>query len=58
MIKKCNNCFNDILVGSNNSSEMTNCKYGYLATKGYDAVYGLGTPNFNNIYNYVKDMKN
>ena len=58
MYKKCSNCFDDIVEGSNNSSEMTNCKYGYSATKGYDAVYGLGTPNFSNIYNYVKNMEN
>ena len=56
--EKCDNCFNDIMVGSNNSTEMENCRYGYSATKGYDAVYGLGTPDFGNIYNYVRDMKN
>jgi len=58
MYQKCDDCFNDITVGSNNSTEMENCKYGYFATKGYDAVYGLGTPNFGNIYNYVKNMDN
>ena len=40
------------------NKEITNCKYGYSATKGYDAVYGLGTPNFDKIYNYVKNMEN
>ena len=27
-------------------------------TKGYDAVYGLGLPNFGQMYEYVKNMKN
>ena len=55
---KCASCFKDLLVGSNNSTEDTDCKYGYAATSGYDAVYGLGVPNFDEIYNYVKTMKN
>lgn len=54
--KNCNDCFNDILVGSNNSTEESECKWGYTAAKGFDAVYGLGTPNFNKIYNFVQTL--
>ena len=56
MYNNCEKCFKDITEGNNNSTEMGDCKYGYTATKGYDAVYGLGTPNFAEIYNYVKNM--
>ena len=56
--KNCSKCFKDMVEGSNNSTESTNCKYGYTATKGFDAVYGLGLPNFDAIYEYVKNMKN
>ena len=55
---KCSTCFKDIIEGSNNSTEQSNCKYGYTATHGFDAVYGLGLPNFDEIYLYVKNMKN
>jgi subtilase family serine protease len=58
MYVKCPLCFKDILEGSNNSTEQTDCKYGYTATKGFDAVYGLGLPNFDTIYSYVKNMQN
>lgn len=56
--EECSTCFKDIVVGSNNSTESTNCKYGYTATKGFDAIYGLGLPNFDEIYKYVKNMDN
>lgn len=52
----CEDCFNDILIGSNNSTEESECKWGYTATKGFDAVYGLGSPNFNNIYAFVRTL--
>ena len=58
MYQKCSTCFKDVISGSNNSTESENCKYGYTATKGFDAVYGLGLPNFDEIYKYVKNMKN
>ena len=45
--------FNDISVGNNFCTEYNCCDirkdggsdFGYLASKGYDPVYGLGTPN-------------
>lgn len=52
----CNDCFKDIEEGSNNSTEYMNCKYGYVASKGYDAVYGLGVPNFDKIYEYIRNL--
>ena len=54
--ENCPDCFNDILIGSNNSTEESECKWGYTATKGFDAVYGLGTPNFNKIYDFVEAL--
>ena len=53
MASECPLCFKDITVGSNNSTEADNCTYGYSASKGYDPVYGLGTPNYGNIENYI-----
>ena len=46
-------CFNDIDVGNNWCTEVDCCPsnerngsdFGFKATKGYDPVYGLGTPN-------------
>jgi subtilase family serine protease len=58
MYQKCPKCFKDIVEGSNNSTEATDCQYGYNAAKGFDAVYGLGLPNFDEMYKYVKNMKN
>ena len=58
IFNNCPLCFKDIVTGSNNSTEESNCKYGYTATKGFDAVYGMGLPNFDEIYNYIKNMKN
>ena len=55
--ENCQECFKDVVLGSNNSTEMADCEYGYTATKGFDAVYGLGLPNFDKIYNYVKLLK-
>tara|TARA_B110000908_G_C10231347_1_gene440767 strand:- start:25 stop:1806 length:1782 start_codon:yes stop_codon:yes gene_type:complete len=57
MEQNCPTCFKDIVVGSNNSTESGECKYGYQATKGFDAVYGVGVPNFEEIYNFVKNLK-
>ena len=56
MQNNCDTCFKDITVGSNNSSEFTNCKWGYSAAKGFDAVYGLGVPNFDEMYKYVNNI--
>jgi len=58
MFAKCPLCFKDVVEGSNNSTEYVDCPYGYAATTGYDAVYGLGLPNFGRMYEYIKNMKN
>jgi len=50
--------FNDITVGDNKCTEMgcrTACK-GYLATKGWDPVTGLGTPNYGELLDYVEKL--
>ena len=52
----CKECFKDIVKGSNNSTEESECAYGYHAIEGFDAVYGLGVPNFDAIYQYIKQM--
>ena len=57
MAQNCSTCFKDIVKGSNNSTEFGECKYGYQATKGFDAVYGVGVPNFDEIYNFVANLK-
>ena len=56
MANNCPLCFKDIVYGSNNATEYGDCEFGYTAAKGYDAVYGLGLPNFDEIYKYVKNM--
>jgi tripeptidyl-peptidase-1 len=49
--------FNDVTVGSNECTEGSNCcTYGYGATTGWDAVSGLGSPNFGEMLNYVKTL--
>lgn len=58
MYNNCPDCYNDVTQGDNNSTEYTDCKYGYTAAKGFDAVYGVGIPNFDKMYAYVKAMKN
>ena len=58
MQNKCDTCFKDITIGSNNSSEFTTCKWGYSAAVGFDAVYGLGVPNFDEMYKYVNNINN
>jgi len=56
MYVACPDCFDDIIRGCNNSTEEAQCKYGYHAIKGFDAVYGLGVPNFDTIYAFIKNM--
>lgn len=48
--------FNDILVGSNRCNEVGCCPYGFNVTTGWDAVTGLGTPNFPALYDLVMDF--
>jgi len=57
MYANCSGCFKDIVVGSNAATEEGDCEYGYEATTGYDAVYGVGVPNFDKIYEYVENLK-
>jgi len=46
--------FNDVIIGDNICTEQgcAGCK-GWLATKGWDPVTGLGTPNFGNMLAYI-----
>ncbi len=49
------NTFHDITVGNSSCTEMDCCgpQYGFLATKGWDPVAGLGTPNVDEILSYL-----
>jgi tripeptidyl-peptidase-1 len=47
--------FNDITQGNNSCSALPQycCNYGWFAAPGFDAVTGLGSPVFNQIYKFV-----
>jgi len=47
LLYKMHKTFTDITMGNNHCTEYQCCdlEYGYLATRGWDAVSGLGTPN-------------
>ena len=46
--------FTDITSGNNYCTESCCGSVGYVATKGWDAVTGLGTPVFPKMQNYLK----
>lgn len=50
--------FNDVTVGNNRLDEMSMMKLteGYSCTEGWDAVTGFGTPNFEEMLVYVKQL--
>lgn len=48
--------FNDITTGNNKCTESCCARYGFEATKGWDPVTGLGTPNFPKLLAYVKSL--
>ncbi len=58
-----NYVFNDITEGNNWQTEIMSCpmrndsgsNYGYKASKGYDPVYGLGTPNVGLMINWIQN---
>jgi len=54
----CPNCFQDIIKGDNICTEAgcsAACK-GFVATKGWDPVSGLGTPNYQNMLTYITSL--
>jgi len=56
MAAECPTCFNDITKGDNICTEdgcSSGC-YGFVCTKGWDPVSGLGSPRYPNILNYLK----
>jgi len=58
MAADCPTCYNDITVGDNICTEdgcSSSCQ-GFHATKGWDPVTGWGTPNVQNMVNYVNKM--
>jgi tripeptidyl-peptidase-1 len=50
------NCFHDITTGANKCTISQCCKYGYGAVTGWDAVTGLGTPDYTNMLAYIKTL--
>jgi len=51
------NTFNDVIYGDNRCTRFSSCcQYGYGAAEGWDAVTGLGSPNFNNMLGYIKQL--
>eukprot|EP01132_Coremiostelium_polycephalum_P003184 gene3184-3988_t len=48
--------YNDITTGNNFCTESCCAKTGYTATKGWDPVTGLGTPNFKLLLAYVQTL--
>jgi len=48
--------FNDVTEGDNHCTIGMCCTYGYGATVGWDAVTGLGTPNYQNMLAYIKTL--
>lgn len=51
------NSFNDIVIGNNScASQSLCCEYGFLASPGWDAVTGLGTPRFEKLVESVEKM--
>ena len=54
MYDECRDCFTSVSTGSNKwSRSSTECKYGYNAAAGYDAVTGVGTPKLDAILRYL-----
>lgn len=51
-----NTIFNDITSGDNKCTESCCAKVGFEATKGWDPVTGLGTPNFAKLLAFVKTL--
>jgi tripeptidyl-peptidase-1 len=51
-------CFHDITVGDNKCTEQGCAKSctGYLCTKGWDPVTGLGSPNVQCLVNYISQL--
>jgi tripeptidyl-peptidase-1 len=49
--------FNDVTEGDNRCTEGSCCKYGFDAGPGWDAVTGLGTPNYANMLQYVQTLQ-
>jgi subtilase family serine protease len=49
--------FNDVTMGTNACSRNYCCKYGYLASPGWDPATGLGSPNFPEFSSYILKLK-
>jgi tripeptidyl-peptidase I len=65
MAKERPQAFNDVTVGTNKDGDLQSanspfpafCPYGFEARPGYDPVTGLGTPNFEEMLDYVMSLQ-
>jgi len=48
--------FNDIVGGTNRCTLGKCCRYGYYAVQGWDAVSGLGSPNYLEMLSYIQTL--
>ena len=48
--------FYDIVDGNNTCTESKCCQYGYPTATGWDAVTGLGTPDFSALLSYMAGL--
>jgi hypothetical protein len=46
--------YKDITQGNNKCTESRCCTSGFPATTGWDAVTGLGTPNYQKMLSYIQ----
>jgi subtilase family serine protease len=51
------NTFNDVTVGTNRCTRAECCTYGWQTGTGWDPVTGLGSPNFENMLQYILKKK-
>jgi tripeptidyl-peptidase-1 len=50
------NMYQDITSGNNKCTESCCSNFGFVATKGWDPVTGLGTPNFGQLLTYIQSL--
>ncbi|PRP81270.1 hypothetical protein PROFUN_04505 [Planoprotostelium fungivorum] len=57
MAKESPDSFRDITMGDNKCTSFYCCRWGFSATRGWDPVSGLGSPNFLPMRDYVRKLR-